>query len=475
VARRAQSTSPHTPLHETKTEAPWWRTPAVIAAVIAGLAAISVALIHQCTASKPKSSDAPPMTQETHGPDSPAIAGVQGSVTVAREVHVTASGSGTAVLQTGQGSSYVTNIHGISPEDYRRLSSELDVTESALKSFFKILEQQHVPREDLDSTLRDIAKKYKTLQDQLQAFTSDDPAVVALKQAASQALEAGDFAQAETLLNEASQKDLEGAQQFQEMATKRWLSAAASKAELGVLKDTQLRYAEAATYYRQAVVLVESIPKGAEAILATYLTEWVQASWRAGDYSNAEPRLQRALATRQQVLGPDHPDVATSLNNLAELYRTRGQYAEAEPLYRRALAIGEKKLGPNHPLFETILKNYLVQLHNTNRQVEAEQLTARFHATRSPLGWLGVELTRYDEVPGILVERVIADGPAAQAGVQPGDVIVRFQGHTVPDAAAFVRSVTAMEPGTTVECEVMRNGQPLTLQVTLGARPMLPP
>jgi S1-C subfamily serine protease len=116
-----------------------------------------------------------------------------------------------------------------------------------------------------------------------------------------------------------------------------------------------------------------------------------------------------------------------------------------------------------------------VQLHNTNRQVEAEQLTARFHATRSPLGWLGVELTRYDEVPGILVERVIADGPAAQAGVQPGDVIVRFQGHTVPDAAAFVRSVTAMEPGTTVECEVMRNGQPLTLQVTLGARPMLPP
>jgi len=71
-----------------------------------------------------------------------------------------------------------------------------------------------VPREDLDSTLRDITKRYKELQDKLRTFTSDDPTVVALKRDASEALEAGDFAQAEKLLNEASQRDLEGAQQF---------------------------------------------------------------------------------------------------------------------------------------------------------------------------------------------------------------------------------------------------------------------
>ena len=40
--------------------------------------------------------------------------------------------------------------------------------------------------------------------------------------------------------------------------------------------------------------------------------------------------------------------MAASLNNLGGLYREQGQYAEAEPLYQRALAIAEKALGPEH-------------------------------------------------------------------------------------------------------------------------------
>ena len=42
------------------------------------------------------------------------------------------------------------------------------------------------------------------------------------------------------------------------------------------------------------------------------------------------------------------PDVASLLNNLAELYHAQGRYAETEPLYNRALVIHEKALGPNH-------------------------------------------------------------------------------------------------------------------------------
>jgi tetratricopeptide (TPR) repeat protein len=38
-------------------------------------------------------------------------------------------------------------------------------------------------------------------------------------------------------------------------------------------------------------------------------------------------------------LGPEHPDVAQSLNNLALLYGAQGKYSQAEPLYKRALAI----------------------------------------------------------------------------------------------------------------------------------------
>jgi hypothetical protein len=52
---------------------------------------------------------------------------------------------------------------------------------------------------------------------------------------------------------------------------------------------------------------------------------------------------------RKKALGSEHPDVATSLNNLAVLYKTQGQYAMAEPLYVRALAMREKALGPEHP------------------------------------------------------------------------------------------------------------------------------
>lgn len=49
------------------------------------------------------------------------------------------------------------------------------------------------------------------------------------------------------------------------------------------------------------------------------------------------------------VLGPQHPDLATWLNNLATLVRDKGDPQAAEPLQRRAVSIGERVLGPSHP------------------------------------------------------------------------------------------------------------------------------
>lgn len=54
-------------------------------------------------------------------------------------------------------------------------------------------------------------------------------------------------------------------------------------------------------------------------------------------YAKAEPLYHRALAVRMETLGPDHPDVATSLNNLAYSYSEQGKYAKAEPMFQRAL------------------------------------------------------------------------------------------------------------------------------------------
>jgi tetratricopeptide (TPR) repeat protein len=65
-------------------------------------------------------------------------------------------------------------------------------------------------------------------------------------------------------------------------------------------------------------------------------------------YADAEPLFRRALAILEESLGPDHPDVALVLNNLALLLQATNRLGEAEPLYRRALAILERAFGPEH-------------------------------------------------------------------------------------------------------------------------------
>jgi len=58
---------------------------------------------------------------------------------------------------------------------------------------------------------------------------------------------------------------------------------------------------------------------------------------------------RQSLALKEKLLGPAHPDVAVTANNLAVLYKTQQRYSEAERCYRRALAIFERSLGPSHP------------------------------------------------------------------------------------------------------------------------------
>src|SRR5439155_1361242 len=66
---------------------------------------------------------------------------------------------------------------------------------------------------------------------------------------------------------------------------------------------------------------------------------------------------QRALTIRERAFGPDHPDVARSLNNLANVLGSTGDYAGARRLQERALAILEKALGPDHPDVAKSLNN----------------------------------------------------------------------------------------------------------------------
>jgi hypothetical protein len=62
-----------------------------------------------------------------------------------------------------------------------------------------------------------------------------------------------------------------------------------------------------------------------------------------------ENETKRGLAIREKALGQEHPDVAQSLNKLAELYDDQGRYAEAEPLLPASACDPRKGAGAGAP------------------------------------------------------------------------------------------------------------------------------
>ena len=83
---------------------------------------------------------------------------------------------------------------------------------------------------------------------------------------------------------------------------------------------------------------------------------------------------RKALEVAEKNVGPDHPDVAGSLDILAGLYHEQGQYALAEPLYKRALAIFEKAHGPDVAMS---LNNLAILYRATKRETQAKELEKR--------------------------------------------------------------------------------------------------
>ncbi len=89
--------------------------------------------------------------------------------------------------------------------------------------------------------------------------------------------------------------------------------------------------------------------EGGESIeVARALDLLVQAKTRNGRAAEPEtrPLAERAIAIKEAVYGPDHPEVATTLIIFARVC----DYAEGESICRRSLEIRENSLGPEHPL-----------------------------------------------------------------------------------------------------------------------------
>ncbi len=93
-------------------------------------------------------------------------------------------------------------------------------------------------------------------------------------------------------------------------------------------------------------------------------------------------------------------------------------------------------------------------------------------------GWLGVRIQQItddiaeslgmDEAKGALVAGVTKDGPAEKSGIEPGDVILTFDGKDVPSMRELPRIVADTAVGKAVSVIVLRNGEEVEIAVTLG-------
>ena len=77
----------------------------------------------------------------------------------------------------------------------------------------------------------------------------------------------------------------------------------------------------------------------------------------AGDYASAEGLLREAALLQEADLGPLHPDLANTLNNLGVVCEITDKPADAELCYRRAYALATAALEPDHPFVATSRKN----------------------------------------------------------------------------------------------------------------------
>lgn len=136
-------------------------------------------------------------------------------------------------------------------------------------------------------------------------------------------------------------------------------------------------YAEGGALIERALAIGERTLGPDHSDVARSLDNLAITRSRQGRYADAQALLERALAIYERVLGPDDLDVARRLNNIANVHFEQGRYAEAQPLHQRALAIRERALGPDHPDVATSFSNLGIVNSFQGRYAEAQTLYQR--------------------------------------------------------------------------------------------------
>lgn len=127
--------------------------------------------------------------------------------------------------------------------------------------------------------------------------------------------------------------------------------------EVGNYLRQRVQIKEALRLVKQALTIRELTLEPHHPDLATSLNNLAGVYFVSGEPAKALPLYEQALTIREHIFGPQHLEVARALNNIGATYVGLGQHHTAETRLLRALAILEHHLGPDHPHVATILQN----------------------------------------------------------------------------------------------------------------------
>ena len=183
------------------------------------------------------------------------------------------------------------------------------------------------------------------------------------------------------------------------------------------------KYADAVPPAREALDLRRAALGPSHPLVASSLDDLGAVLMVGGDLAQAEPLMREALAIKRRQLQAGDPEIAVGLNNLAFLVWRQGNLTEAEAMYREALAMDRARLGGDHPEVATKLTNLALLLRDQGRPDEAEPFAREALAIRRRI--LGAEH------PGIAIALDVLAG------------VVEGRGRTA-EAVALMREALAI-------------------------------
>ena len=132
-------------------------------------------------------------------------------------------------------------------------------------------------------------------------------------------------------------------------------------------------YVQAVGFYQNAAQFYRITFGTEHPYYATTLNNIADLYRMMGRHHHAESLFRESLAIRKTVLGEQHPDYAICLNNLAVLYEAMGDFNLAEPLYQQTLETWKTTLGEQHPKYAICLNNLALLCDKMGEYNQAEQ------------------------------------------------------------------------------------------------------